>query len=264
MIDRKLFFDRIRAAPANGFLGSSQVDGFTRILDEWERRGLTDARWLSYMLATCWHETAKSMQPIKEFGGDSYLKSKPYYPWYGRGLVQCTWEPNFKKFGCSSPNDMLTWPFALRAMFDGMMSGIFTGRKLSQYFNATVDDPFGARHIINGTDKAGLIAGYHTAFLAAIDAAKVVQPINANGLTVAGMAAKIAAAAPPIPSPGPIPGLGRIPEPPSLRPPDAIAPKAPPTPYTPPAVPGPHLGTTAAPKQSWGQWWAGLFAGKAS
>lgn len=171
MIDRRLFFDRIRAAPANGFLGSSQVDGFTRILDEWERRGLTDARWLSYMLATCWHETAKSMQPIKEFGGDSYLKSKPYYPWYGRGLVQCTWEPNFKKFGCSSPNDMLTWPFALRAMFDGMMSGIFTGRKLSQYFNATVDDPFGARHIINGTDRAGLIAGYHAAFLAATKAA---------------------------------------------------------------------------------------------
>ncbi len=263
MIDRKLFFDRIRAAPANGFLGSSQVDGFTRILDEWERRGLTDARWLSYMLATCWHETAKSMQPIKEFGGDSYLKSKPYYPWYGRGLVQCTWEPNFKKFGCSSPNDMLTWPFALRAMFDGMMSGIFTGRKLSQYFNATVDDPFGARHIINGTDKAGLIAGYNAAFLAAIDAAKVVQPINANGLTVAGMAAKIAAAAPPIPSPGPIPGLGRIPEPPSLLPPGFIAPKVPPAPYTPPAVSGPHL----VPAVSRPGFWARIkaaFGGRAA
>jgi len=258
MIDRKLFFDRIRGSLGGGFIGSSQVDGFTRILDEWERRGLTDARWLGYMLATCWHETAKSMQPIKEFGGDSYLKSKPYYPFYGRGLVQCTWETNFAKFGCANPDDMLTWPFALRALFDGMNDGVFTGRKLSQYFNETVDDPFGARHIINGTDKAGLIAGYNAAFLAAIDAAKVVQPINANGLTVAGMAAKIAAAAPPIPSPG----LGRIPEPPSILPPGFIAPKAPLAPYTPPAVPGPHIGTTT-PRQTWGQWWAELF-GKAS
>jgi len=67
-----------------------------------------------------------------------------------------------------------------------------------------------------------------------------------------------AAAAPPVPSPG----LGRIPEPPSLLPPGFITPKTP-APYTPPAVPGPHLGTTAAPKQTWGQWWTGLF-GKAS
>jgi len=85
------------------------------------------------------------------------------------------------------------------------------------------------------------------ATMAALDAAMVVR----------------AAATPPMPSPGPIPGLGRIPEPPSLLPPGFIAPKAPPAPYTPPAVPGPHIGTTAAPKQSWAQWWAGLF-GKAS
>ena len=39
---------------------------------------------------------------------------------------------------------------------------------------------------------------------------------------------------------------------------------APPAPYQPSAVQGPHLGTTPATKQTWGQWWAGLFAGKAS
>jgi len=327
MIDRKTFFDHIREHLFGGFMSGSQVSGVSNILDEWERRGLNDMRHLAYMLATVFHETGKAMQPIREGGGDSYLKSKPYFPWYGRGLIQCTWETNFAKFGCASPDDMLTWPFALRAMFDGMIDGIFTGRKLGQYFSATVDDPFGARHIINGTDKAGLIAGYHAAFLAAIkddlpvvshpitptpvvshDPASVIDkpvtdvrwlqetlsdlgyyrgPVDAdfgpytetavkgfqlaNGLVVDGVvgdatrtaldAAMVvkAAAAPPVQSPG----LGRIPEPPSLLPPGFIAPKVPPVPYQPPAVPGPHLGTTAAPKQTWAQWWTGLF-GKAS
>jgi putative chitinase len=332
-LDRKTFFDHAREHLFGGFMSGSQVTGVSNILDEWERRDLPDMRWLAYMLATVLHETGKAMQPIREGGGDSYLKSKPYYPFYGRGLVQCTWEVNFAKFGCAAPDDMLTWPFALRAMFDGMIEGVFTGRKLGQYFNATVDDPFGARHIINGTDRAGLITGYHAAFLAAIKAATaavVSHPITPNpvvshdpasvidkpasadisgvralqealsdlgyyrgpvdasfgpftetavkgfqlahGLAVDGVvgnatrtaldAAMVvrAAAAPAVLSPG----LGRIPEPPSLDPnPSAFQLKVPPAPYQPPAVQGPHLGTAAAPKQSWSQWWAGLF-GKAS
>lgn len=177
-INRKVFFEHIRAAPAGGFLGASQVDGFSRILDEWDKRGLSETRYLAYMLATCWHETYKAMQPIKEFGGMDYLKSKPYFPWYGRGLVQCTWEANYAKFSCKTADDMLTWPYAVRALFDGMINGVFTGRRLGQYFNATLDDAYGARHIINGTDKAGLIAGYHAEFLAAIKAAEEAPAIT--------------------------------------------------------------------------------------
>jgi len=323
MIGRKTFFDHIREHLFGGFMSGSQVSGVSNILDEWEHRSLTDVRWLAYMLSTVFHETGKAMQPISEGGGESYLKSKPYYPFYGRGLIQCTWKTNFEKFGCTTPDDMLTWPFALRAMFDGMIEGVFTGRTLGQYFNSKIDDPFGARHIINGTDRAGLIAGYHAAFLAAIKAATgtaAPQPIMptsepttvtgvrwlqetlsdlgyyrgpvdadfgpftetavkgfqlANGLVVDGVvgdatraaldAAKVvkAAAVATAAARTPPPGLGRLPEPPGLRPsPAVIASKAAP-PYTPPAVPGPHLGTTASPKQSWGQWWAGLF-GKAS
>ena len=61
MIDRKAFFDAVRRAPANGHLTVGQVDGMGRILDEWERRALTDVRWLAYMLATVWHETGAKM-----------------------------------------------------------------------------------------------------------------------------------------------------------------------------------------------------------
>lgn len=168
MIDRKAFFDAVREAPFGGSLSQSQVDGMTQILDEWERRQLKDERWLAYMLATVFHETARKMQPIEEMGGQTYLRGKPYYPWYGRGLVQITWEANYKKFGITNPEDALTWPVALRVLFEGMIKGVFTGWKLGIYFNLTVDDPVQARTIINGKDKAELIAGYHRAFQAAI------------------------------------------------------------------------------------------------
>ncbi len=166
MIDRARFFASVRQS--FGRLNTSQVDGFIRILDEWERRGLTDQRQLAYMLATVWHETACTMQPISERGSERYLKSKPYWPWIGMGLVQVTWEANAKKFGAKKPSDLLEWPVALKALFDGMIKGMFTKWRLDQYFNARRDDPVAARRIINGQDKATKIARYHRSFLAAL------------------------------------------------------------------------------------------------
>lgn len=165
-IDRAAFFAAVRKD--FGKLSSSQVEGFEQILGEWERRGLTDKRHLAYMLATVWHETAMTMQPIVERGSQKYLRSKKYYPWIGRGLVQITWKENYKKFGISKPEDALTWPVALKVMFEGMAKGVFTGKKLSHYFDADTDDPVNARRIINGTDCAALIARHHRKFLAAI------------------------------------------------------------------------------------------------
>jgi putative chitinase len=173
-IDRNAFFDAVRAA--FGALTPGQVDGFSRILAEWERRALTDVRWLAYMLATAWHETGRKMQPIREGGGEAYLRSKKYYPWVGEGLVQVTWEANARKFGAKKPGDLLTWPIALEAMFRGMIDGVFTGKKLATYFGPKVDDPVGARRIINGTDEAAKIAGYHRHFLAAIKAEATPAP----------------------------------------------------------------------------------------
>lgn len=170
-IDRKTFFDHVRLSLFGGFLSGSQVTGLSNILSEAERRGPCDLRYLAYRLATVLHETGKAMIPVREAGGEAYLKSKPYYPWVGMGLVQVTWDYNGKKFGASKPEDLMGWPVALRALFDGMDEGVFTGRKLSTYFNESMDDPIGARHIINGSDKAALIAGYHAQFLAALKAA---------------------------------------------------------------------------------------------
>lgn len=35
----------------------------------------------------------------QEIGSDSYLRSRPYWPYIGRGFVQCTWDYNYIAFG---------------------------------------------------------------------------------------------------------------------------------------------------------------------
>ena len=73
MIDRTTFFAEVRQNLFGGTLRQGQVDGINAILDEWEARRLGDPRHLAYMLATPYHEVDKTMQPIKEYGGDKYF-----------------------------------------------------------------------------------------------------------------------------------------------------------------------------------------------
>lgn len=164
-MDRAYFFNRIRHALFGGKLTAAQVDGITRILDyrDSNYKGVTDDQ-LAYILATVNWETGHKMVPVKEQGSAKYLRSKPYYPWVGMGLVQVTWERNAKLFGAEKPEDLLAWPVALRACFEGMTKGLFTGKKLADYISGGKCDYVGARRIINGQDKANLIAGYATAF----------------------------------------------------------------------------------------------------
>lgn len=177
MIDRTFFFAQIRPL-FDGRMTQDQVDGCNAILTEWDRRGLTDMRHLAYMLATTYHETAHTMQPIREFGRG---KGKKYgTTFYGRGYVQLTWRANYRRMGEilgisleTKPDLALDETIAAQILFEGMLraesfKGDFTGKSLEDYFNATADDPVNARRIINGTDKAGLIAGYHNRFLSAL------------------------------------------------------------------------------------------------
>jgi putative chitinase len=196
-IDHKKFYDYIRPELFKGTLSLKQVQGMDAIMDEWEERGLTDRRWLAYMLATTYHETSKTMQPIEEYGkgagrpygvklkmgggpGKRIKYSTPDKLYYGRGFVQLTWYENYELMGRLLGYDLLNHPekalemdVAVKIMFEGMMKaassfGDFTGRSLEQYFNNKVSDPVGARKIINGTDKAELISVYYYVFLKAL------------------------------------------------------------------------------------------------
>jgi putative chitinase len=73
MIDRARFFAAARVSLFAGTLNQGQVNGIEAILDEWEHRQLTDLRHLAYMLATPYHEVDRTMQPIKEYGGERYF-----------------------------------------------------------------------------------------------------------------------------------------------------------------------------------------------
>jgi hypothetical protein len=153
------FFDHIRGAVFGGKLSQQQVDGISKILTyrDTNYKGVTNDQ-LAYILATVTWETGHAMVPVKEAGSAKYLRSKPYYPWIGMGLVQVTWEENAKKFGAKKPEDLLAWPVSLRACFEGMVRGMFTGKKLSDYIVNGRCDYVGARRIINGQDKAKVIA----------------------------------------------------------------------------------------------------------
>ena len=89
--------------------------------------------------------------------------------------MQLTWFDNYLKAGKLVNANLVDFPelacdlvYATEILVEGMISGLFTGKKLSDYFNDTKEDPINARRIINSLDKAELIAGYYYKFLNAI------------------------------------------------------------------------------------------------
>lgn len=181
------FFAEVRLD--HGPLNTPQVEGFNALLTAMEGWPVS---WAAYGLATAWHETAATMQPIKEFGGPKYFH-KMYDPkgsnpklaarlgnrlagdgakYAGRGYPQVTGRANYERaekvFGIpfgTDPDLMLKADNAAKVMIHFMERGLFTGKKLSDYLPGNY---VGARRIINGQDKAELIAGYALSFEAAL------------------------------------------------------------------------------------------------
>ena len=184
-MDRKAFYASLRARGSGVFgtsLSQSQVNGLESLLDEAISRAVP-LKHFAYMLATAYHETAHTMQPIREIGkgkGRKYgVPTDPYgHVYYGRGYVQLTWIENYAKASkalgvnfVKDPDRVMEPKLAAAIMFVGMSEGWFTERKLTDYILGTKVDYVGARRIINGTDKAKQIAGYAVAFETALLAA---------------------------------------------------------------------------------------------
>ena len=102
-IDRVKFYQELRNKKLFGTLSQLQVDTIDALLNEFEAQGVTDIRQMAYCFATAYHEaynpkkTDTRLTPMKEYGGETYLQSKPYYPYYGRGLSQLTHLVNYQK-----------------------------------------------------------------------------------------------------------------------------------------------------------------------
>lgn len=187
-IHRKYFFDNIKYYLFKKF-NQGQVDGLNVFLDWFDsknppipERYHLDDRMLAYVLATTYHETAATMQPIAEYGkgkGKKYGVPDPQtgQTYYGRGYVQLTWKDNYQRQDTKlslkgtlvkNADRALEPGIALEVIIGGMIDGDFTGKKLSQFFTDQVTNWYDARTIVNGYDQASLIAGYGEKFCNAI------------------------------------------------------------------------------------------------
>ena len=171
MFDFKRFYDAIRLKVN---LTTQNVAGFDRIIRYAIDRS-TRSGDLSYILATAYWETAATMHPVVEayWLSEAWRKKNlRYYPWHGRGLIQTTWEQNYRRMGqeigvdfTANPDLLLEWEYALPALFIGMEKGLYTGKRLDDYID-DIDESdqeelrefANARRIVNGTDKHMQIA----------------------------------------------------------------------------------------------------------
>lgn len=164
-----------------GKLTQLQVNGIEFIIKAANDGGIVDKRHVAYMLATAYHETARTMRPVEEIGkgkGLAYGVAIDGRVYYGRGYVQLTWLANYKTMAKLLGVDLVKNPslacdpdIAAQIMVKGMIRGLFTGKKLSDYISSLKCDYVNARRIINGTDKAELIAGYARIFNEALTTA---------------------------------------------------------------------------------------------
>ncbi len=154
---------------------------------------------LAYILATAYHETARRMQPVRETLAASDAEAiaildrayrtgrlgsvkSPYWrrdaagrSWLGRGFVQLTHRRNYAALSTLTGVDLVVDPAramemetAVTILVEGMAAGSFTGRRLADDISEGRCDFVNARRIINGTDRAALVAAYAKAFAAAL------------------------------------------------------------------------------------------------
>lgn len=216
-MNRAAFYNALRASGLfpNG-ISQSQVQGMENLLNVWEKYFSGDSDFLlAYNLATAYHETAHTMQPITERGPVSYFnKYEPGtrignmlgntvkgdgYRYRGEGHVQNTGRRNAvvatkrinELFGLGI--DLVKNPekrgdpfISAISLFLGNKEGWWTDKDLLNYIDG-VDESDAedlrefteARRVVNGTDKASIIAGYAIKFHKAIETARGAAKIEA-------------------------------------------------------------------------------------
>jgi putative chitinase len=190
-MNRERFFLSVRMDPVlfRGTLPGPAVITMSEVINEWEWRKLTIIAWLAYMFATMRGEVGANMSPVREGYAQSDAAARAYINrvgyayrvlvngimYYGRGLVQLTWHFNYVAMGKilgidleKNPDLALEPRIAVKIMFEGMIRGTFTGKKLSDYFSEQHSDWNNARRIINGTDKMAFFGDMGRRFNAAI------------------------------------------------------------------------------------------------
>lgn len=181
-----IFFAEVRKTIFGGTMSQAQVDGINWIFAAFEKyEFVEDQEERAYILATAFWESGRTMQPVEEgfylgSKAENFRRKLRYFPYYGRGYVQLTWDYNYKKLGALLGVDLYHHPelaldpeIAAGVLIVGMMRGLFApaAGPLSKYL-ATAEKWIEARHTVNGKDRDTEIAAIAIKFDAAMEKAE--------------------------------------------------------------------------------------------
>ena len=176
-----VFLDAIKA---DEYDFSTRESTIRAIVAESRKQGFSLNTQVAYILATVKRETGDTFRPVREgdwvghTSTDDYRRTHyRYYPYYGRGFVQITWDYNYRAYSeklgidlVADPDKTLDPYIALFILIDGFKNGVFTGKKLTDYVSTTKTDFYHARRCINGLDHAEQIKSFADNFLSNLDA----------------------------------------------------------------------------------------------
>jgi len=150
------------------------------IIEAARAKQLSNAQ-IAYVLATAEHES-DSFKTLEEYSSGTQYEGRADLGntkpgdgarFKGRGYVQLTGRLNYTRYSEISglqlarlPIIVMNWPaLSVFIIVDGMLRGVYTGRRLADFVNSTKQDFFNARQVINGHDRAEKIADQASAWL---------------------------------------------------------------------------------------------------
>jgi hypothetical protein len=187
----RLLPESVVGGSLGSFAGGNRQATVDAILDECRREGVTMLEQQAYIIATVQHETGGLFSPVRErFENHEPQNEKSRrrlrynmreakdYIYYGRGYVQLTHVEHYRTYGRllsadleADPDLALQPSVALFVLVHGMMNGTF-GHRLDRHIRERPRrvDFVGARHSVNGTDRADSIADLSRTWLARLQA----------------------------------------------------------------------------------------------
>lgn len=191
------------AMPADVRAANPNVaEDVSRILSESRAQNLTPEQ-TAYVLASATHESGMGAY-MEEFASGAAYEGRgdlgntepgDGVRFKGRGYVQITGRTNYAEWSERLGVDLVGNPglaedpdIAVQILVGGMKDGTFTGVGVGDFINEGRADYVGARAVVNGSDRASLIAGYaegYAAALQSVPASREGGPGPASSITLA-------------------------------------------------------------------------------
>jgi putative chitinase len=185
LLNSDAFYPFVRTKVFDSDLTTQQFSGLQTLVAAVPARW--PLSWAADFLGQVTWETNHTMQPVREayWLSEAWRKANlRYWPYYGRGYVQLTWQTNYDFYGqflkiglVETPDLALESSAAAAIAVHGMETGRFTGKKLADFLPPDGSVPqtggesafYWCREIVNGLDHAAAIASiaenYHAALL---------------------------------------------------------------------------------------------------